>query len=148
MADRLTQLQDAVNAQADNLCNSIGILQQTSQPSPLSGGKGGQPLDTDHTQLFAQMIARTGKDIEVLIDSLPGEESTAELQAAGLTQLEQESELAGKWSVQCTAEYSSNIQNHQSVYNLIIDYPPIKILLKIIFASQKYKRYKIQSKFS
>ena len=37
--------------------------------------------DTDHTQLFAQMIARTGKDIEVLIDSLPGEESTAELQA-------------------------------------------------------------------
>ena len=67
MADRLTQLQDAVNAQADNLCNSIGILQQTSQPSPLSGGKGGQPLDTDHTQLFAQMIARTGKDIEVSI---------------------------------------------------------------------------------
>ena len=96
MADRLTQLQDAVNAQADNLCNSIGILQQTSQPSPLSGGKGGQPLDTDHTQLFAQMIARTGKDIEVLIDSLPGEESTGELQAAGLTQLEQESELAGE----------------------------------------------------
>ena len=36
--------------------------------------------DTDHTQLFAQMTARTGKDIEVLIDSLPGEESTAELQ--------------------------------------------------------------------
>ena len=31
------------------------------------GGKGGQPLDTDHTQLFAQMIARTGKDIEVSV---------------------------------------------------------------------------------
>ena len=41
------------------------------------------------------MIARTGKDIEVLIDSLPGEESTAELQAAGLRELEQESEVAG-----------------------------------------------------
>ena len=52
--------------------------------------------NTDHTQLFAQMIARTGKDIEVLIDSLPGEESTAELQAAGLRELEQESELAGE----------------------------------------------------
>ena len=32
----------------------------------------------------------------MLIDSLPGEESTAELQAAGLTQLEQESELPGE----------------------------------------------------
>ena len=42
------------------------------------------------------MIARTGKDIEVLIDSLPGEESTAELQAAGLRELEQESEMAGE----------------------------------------------------
>ena len=42
------------------------------------------------------MIARTGKDIEVLIDSLPGEESTAELQAAGLRELEQESEIAGE----------------------------------------------------
>ena len=42
------------------------------------------------------MIARTGKDIEVLIDSLPGEESTAELQAAGLQQLEQESAAAGE----------------------------------------------------
>ena len=28
MADRLTQLQEAVNHQADNLCNSIGIIQQ------------------------------------------------------------------------------------------------------------------------
>ena len=73
-----------------------------SQPSPLSGfgntkGPHHHPVDnTDHTQLFAQMIARTGKDIEVLIDSLPGEESTAELQAAGLRELEQESEVAGE----------------------------------------------------
>ena len=49
----------------------------------------------DHTQLFAQLIARTAKDIEVLVDSLPSEESTAELQSAGLQQLEQEGELAG-----------------------------------------------------
>ena len=33
---------------------------------------------------------------QVLIDSLPGEESTAELQAAGLQQLEQDSEAAGE----------------------------------------------------
>ena len=62
MADRLTQLQDAVNAQADNLCNSVGILQQLSQPTPLAGGKLPPPHpDQDHTALFAQMIARTGK---------------------------------------------------------------------------------------
>ncbi|KAH9517035.1 Mediator of RNA polymerase II transcription subunit 21 [Dermatophagoides farinae] len=34
MADRLTQLQDAVNVQAENLCNSIGLLQQCSRPTP------------------------------------------------------------------------------------------------------------------
>lgn len=51
---------------------------------------------TDHTLLFAQMIARTAKDIEVLIESLPSEESTQELQAAGLAQLESESDLAGE----------------------------------------------------
>ncbi|KAH9423669.1 Mediator of RNA polymerase II transcription subunit 21 [Dermatophagoides pteronyssinus] len=34
MADRLTQLQDAVNVQAENLCNSIGLLQQSSRPTP------------------------------------------------------------------------------------------------------------------
>ena len=85
--------------QADNFCNSVGILQQMSQPSPLSGyGSTSRmtPPDTDHTLLFAQMIARTAKDIEVLIESLPSEESTAELQAAGLQQLEQESEIAGE----------------------------------------------------
>jgi len=100
MADRLTQLQDAVNSQADNFCNSIGILQQMSQPSPLSGyGSSTTKVttpDTDHTLLFAQMIARTAKDIEVLIESLPSEESTAELQAAGLQHLEQESDVAGE----------------------------------------------------
>jgi len=105
MADRLTQLQDAVNSQADNFCNSIGILQQVSQPASLSGHGGAVARSstgatnqdtTDHTQLFAQMIARTAKDIEVLIESLPSEESTQELQAAGLAQLETESELAGE----------------------------------------------------
>jgi hypothetical protein len=35
---------------------------------------------TDFAHLFATLIARTAKDIDVLIDSLPSEESTAELQ--------------------------------------------------------------------
>jgi len=96
MADRLTQLQDAVNSQADNFCNSIGILQDMAQPASLTGASKPPPGGEDHTQLFAQMVARTAKDIEVLVDSLPSEESTQELQAAGLASLEAESEQAGE----------------------------------------------------
>ena len=50
----------------------------------------------DHTHLFAQLIARTAKDIEVLIDSLPSEESSAELQSASLIKLEEENREASK----------------------------------------------------
>ena len=34
----------------------------------------------DEAALFAQLIARTAKDIDVLIDSLPSEDSSPELQ--------------------------------------------------------------------
>ena len=34
----------------------------------------------ENSLLFAQLIARTAKDIDVLIDSLPSEEATPELQ--------------------------------------------------------------------
>ena len=47
--------------------------------------------------MFAQLIARTAKDIEVLIESLPNEESSIELQSASLQKLEEEnSESANK----------------------------------------------------
>uniref|UniRef100_A0A8C2CQH5 Mediator of RNA polymerase II transcription subunit 21 n=1 Tax=Cyprinus carpio TaxID=7962 RepID=A0A8C2CQH5_CYPCA len=47
-----------------------------------------------YAQLFAALIARTAKDVDVLIDSLPSEESTAALQAASLRQLEEENQEA------------------------------------------------------
>jgi mediator of RNA polymerase II transcription subunit 21 len=118
MADRLTQLQDAVNMQSENFCNSIGVLQQYAQPSffpefdksaksgtnPGTGGTGAggaagganQPQNEDFAQLFAQLIARTAKEIDSLIESLPSEESTADLQAAHLRRLEDENQEAAR----------------------------------------------------
>ena len=106
MADRLTQLQDCVNLQAENFCNSIGILQQYAQPSFFSDFEKGPSSKAnsaqnggseDYAQLFASLIAKTAKEIDILIDSLPSEESSPELQAAHLRQLEQENlETAAK----------------------------------------------------
>ncbi|CAG2113672.1 unnamed protein product [Medioppia subpectinata] len=98
MADRLTQLQDAVNQQSENFCNSIGVLQQFSKPtffpefdkSSSKSPTAQTQSSEDFAQLFATLIARTAKDIDVLIDSLPNEESTPELQSAALRRLEQE----------------------------------------------------------
>jgi len=36
----------------------------------------------DEAALFAQLIARTAKDIDILIDSLPSEDSSPELQVS------------------------------------------------------------------
>ncbi|NWW93225.1 MED21 polymerase, partial [Rhynochetos jubatus] len=99
MADRLTQLQDAVNSLADQFCNAIGVLQQCGPPASFSNIQTAinkdQPANpTEYAQLFAALIARTAKDIDVLIDSLPSEESTAALQAASLHRLEEENHEA------------------------------------------------------
>uniref|UniRef100_A0A3P8WNW6 Mediator of RNA polymerase II transcription subunit 21 n=1 Tax=Cynoglossus semilaevis TaxID=244447 RepID=A0A3P8WNW6_CYNSE len=86
MADRLTQLQDAVNSLADQLCNAIGVLQQCAPPASFSNIQTSinkdQPANPteEYAQLFAALIARTAKDVDVLIDSLPSEESTAAVQ--------------------------------------------------------------------
>uniref|UniRef100_A0A674CQE7 Mediator of RNA polymerase II transcription subunit 21 n=1 Tax=Salmo trutta TaxID=8032 RepID=A0A674CQE7_SALTR len=86
MADRLTQLQDAVNSLADQFCNAIGVLQQCAPPASFNNiqttinkDQPSNPTE-EYAQLFAALIARTAKDVDVLIDSLPSEESTAALQ--------------------------------------------------------------------
>ncbi|XP_046387048.1 mediator of RNA polymerase II transcription subunit 21 [Ischnura elegans] len=102
MADRLTQLQDTVNQQAENFCNSIGILQQYSSPSRFPGfDRSGsqtpsQQQQDDYAHLFATLIARCAKDIDVLIESLPSEDSSTELQISSLRRLEQENQEAGE----------------------------------------------------
>ncbi|KAI9575721.1 mediator of RNA polymerase II transcription subunit 21 [Glossina fuscipes] len=103
MADRLTQLQDTVNLQAENFCNAIGIIQQTSFPSkfPNFDRTGSQtpiqnPQQEDYAQLFAQLISRSAKDIDTLIESLPNEDSSTELQNQSLKRLEIENQEAAE----------------------------------------------------
>ncbi|CAM6031655.1 unnamed protein product [Sphagnum compactum] len=99
MADRLTQLQDTINRQADNFCNSIGILQQCSVPSRFpgydrSGSQTPQQSQEDFAQLFSTLIAQCAKDIDTLIESLPNEDSSQELQVQSLRRLEAENQAA------------------------------------------------------
>ncbi|NXI63073.1 MED21 polymerase, partial [Anseranas semipalmata] len=95
---------------ADQFCNAIGVLQQCGPPASFSNIQTAinkdQPANPtegkltcfysfkEYAQLFAALIARTAKDIDVLIDSLPSEESTAALQAASLNRLEEENHEA------------------------------------------------------
>lgn len=94
MADRVTQLQDKLHEQANNFCNSVGILQQFASPSIVSAINHPKGLDAqleeDYPKLFATLISRCAKDIGALIDSLPSDESTLELQLESLKYLEEE----------------------------------------------------------
>lgn len=102
MSDRLTQLQDTVNLQAEHFCNSIGILQQCSVPSKFPGferigaQQANQNSQEDYAQLFSTLISRCAKDIDTLIESLPNEDSSQELQAQSLRRLESENQEAAK----------------------------------------------------
>ncbi|XP_063368323.1 mediator of RNA polymerase II transcription subunit 21 [Cydia fagiglandana] len=103
MADRLTQLQDTINQQAEHFCNSIGILQQFSTPSKFPGfDRSGsqtpqqQQSQEDYALLFATLISRCAKDIDTLIESLPSEESSTELQVQSLRRLEAENKEAAE----------------------------------------------------
>ncbi|KAF5281887.1 hypothetical protein FQR65_LT14470 [Abscondita terminalis] len=102
MADRLTQLQDCINQQAEHFCNSIGILQQYATPSKFPGfDRSGsqtpqQHSQEDYVQLFTTLIARCSKDIDTLIESLPSEENAMELQLQSLRILEAENQEAAE----------------------------------------------------
>ncbi|KAL1128898.1 hypothetical protein AAG570_013432 [Ranatra chinensis] len=119
MADRLTQLQDTINQQAEYFCNSVGILQQSAAPSKFpgfdrtlvlwygyklngslqlfrSGCQTPQQQQDDYAQLFATLITRCAKDIDALIESLPSDDSSSELQAQCLRRLEQDNQEAAE----------------------------------------------------
>lgn len=50
----------------------------------------------DYAELFAQLVSRSAKDIDTLIESLPNEESSIELQNQSLSILEYENQVAAE----------------------------------------------------
>ncbi|KAK7595406.1 hypothetical protein V9T40_013231 [Parthenolecanium corni] len=122
MADRLTQLQDLVNQQAENFCNAIGILQQIAPPSKFAAfdrnGSQTPQQQEDFAQLFAIQIARTARDIDAVIDSLPNDEQSLEIQVAGLKRLEQENQAAAK-RLKDEVEHGESL--HEQVQQVLSD---------------------------
>lgn len=87
--------------QAEHFCNSIGVLQQFSTPSKFANFDRSQTpqqntSQEDYAQLFSTLISRTAKDIDTLIDSLPNEDCSQELQVASLQKLELENREAAE----------------------------------------------------
>ncbi|KAA3676995.1 uncharacterized protein DEA37_0005852 [Paragonimus westermani] len=122
MADRLTELQDAINLQAENLCNAIGVIQQVAQPSFFSDFNWasraakpeyqaflqGQPPD-DIGRNFAVVIAATARQLDALIGSLPEEEASTELQRSAVQRLIEDYRAEGWKLARVTARLDSRL---------------------------------------
>lgn len=78
----------------------VGILQQCSIPTRFPGYGSGSGSQTpqqnqeDYAQLFSTLISKSAKDIDTLIESLPNEDSSQELQVQSLKKLEVENQNA------------------------------------------------------
>lgn len=68
----------------------------------------------DYAALFATLIARCAKDIDTLIESLPSEESSQEIQVASLSRLEQENQEAGEQLEEVVRQGESLLQRIQA----------------------------------
>ncbi|XP_042637796.1 mediator of RNA polymerase II transcription subunit 21-like [Orycteropus afer afer] len=98
MVGQLKQLQDTVDSLADQCCDAIGVLWQCVPPASfhniettINKDQPANPTE-EYAQFVTALIALTAKDIDVLIDFLSSEESTAALQAASLCKTEENHE--------------------------------------------------------
>lgn len=88
----------SLNINSITVSFTSGVLQQCSTPSKFSGfdRSGSQtplqnvPPSEDYAQLFSTLITKCAKDIDKLIDSLPSDDSSQELQIQSLQILEEE----------------------------------------------------------
>ncbi|KRY28739.1 Pyrroline-5-carboxylate reductase, partial [Trichinella spiralis] len=87
MSDRLTQLQDCINELASQICNSTGVLQQTASASNFENNDQFSTGAEDNAELFAKLVASTSSDIDMLVDLLPNEEPSPDLQNEQFTEL-------------------------------------------------------------
>ncbi|KRX74540.1 Pyrroline-5-carboxylate reductase, partial [Trichinella sp. T6] len=87
MSDRLTQLQDCINELASQICNSTGVLQQTASASNFENNDQFSTGAEDNAELFAKLVASTSSDIDMLVDLLPNEEPSPDLQNEQFSEL-------------------------------------------------------------
>ncbi|XP_055327521.1 mediator of RNA polymerase II transcription subunit 21-like [Paramacrobiotus metropolitanus] len=88
MCDRVTQVQDQINQVAEHMCNAVGMLQQTALPSVLPGrlellstpakGEASNFSAKDLPFLFASLITKSIKEMDLLINLLPSEPGAKE----------------------------------------------------------------------
>lgn len=122
MADRLTELQDAINLQAENLCNAIGVIQQVAHPTFFSefnwASRASRPeyqaflqnqSTEDIARNFAVVITATARQLDALIGALPEEEVGPELQRAAVQRLIEDYRTEGRRLASVTALLESRL---------------------------------------
>ncbi|KAF9352943.1 Mediator of RNA polymerase II transcription subunit 21 [Mortierella sp. AD094] len=98
--DRLTQLQDAIDKLALLFVSSLDHLTKNAPLVPLNQNV--PVVNTDSAQELALDIGRQAKELETLIDNLPGISQTPEDQTRDL-------ELLGLQNAQATEEYEAAV---------------------------------------
>ncbi|KAL0082321.1 hypothetical protein F4703DRAFT_1864675 [Phycomyces blakesleeanus] len=103
--DRLTQLQDAIDSMARMFTNSIHYVHERSSMASLNNNipVAQQKVQADSPEVFQQNmqelatdLVKKAKEIDLLIEVLPGIKNTEEDQLRILAELEEENRLANQ----------------------------------------------------